>query len=247
MNQKGYIHSVESFGTLDGPGIRYVLFMQGCPLRCIYCQNPDTWPTGYGEEVTVEKVVEEVKQYLPYFLHGKGGITISGGEPLLQAEFLTELFKELKKLGIHTAIDTSGYIEIEESIKNLLSFTDLVLLSIKHTDPLKHRLLTEHYNDKVLKFAHYLSKIKKPVWIRYVLIPGLTDHKEDLANLAEFINSISNVLRVEILPYNVMGIEKWKNLGLKYRLEHISPPNDQELEDARNTLKTFINPLIKIC
>jgi len=242
---KGYLHSIESFGTLDGPGLRYVLFMQGCPLRCAYCHNPDTWPMRCGREVTVKEIVAEVKQYLPYFANGKGGVTASGGEPLLQAEFLNQLFQELKKLKVHTVLDTSGFADVEK-VDELLRYTDLVLFSIKHTDPLKHQLLTEHYNYKPLRLARYLTKIAMPVWIRYVLLPGITDSQEDLIALAELVNSMPNVQRIEILPYHDLGVVKWKELGIKYQLEEVSPPTDEQTVQIRKTLRTLLTPSILI-
>jgi pyruvate formate lyase activating enzyme len=238
---KGYIHSIESLGTLDGPGLRFVLFLQGCSLRCAYCHNPDTWPMRCGREVTVPEIIAEIKQYLPYFAKGQGGVTVSGGEPLLQADFLRQLFQELQRLKVHKAIDTSGFADVEK-VEELLRYTDLILFSIKHTDPLKHRLLTEHYNYKPLRLARYLTKIAMPVWIRYVLLPSLTDSPEDLTALAELINTMPNVRRLEILPYHDLGVKKWTDLGLTYQLSEISPPTEEQTGRAKDLLRTLIRP-----
>ena len=245
MHHIGYIHSIESLGTLDGPGLRYVLFLQGCPLRCAYCHNPDTWSLYRGRRVTVTEILTDIKQYLPYFAGGRGGVTVSGGEPLLQAPFLTQLFQALKKLDIHTALDTSGYVDVEK-VENLLCYTDLVLLSIKHSDPLKHQLLTEHLPYKPLRLARYLTRIGKPVWIRYVLVPGLTDAEADITALAELVNSMPNVERLEVLPYHDLGVRKWEELGLEYRLGEILPPEEAYTEKTRNFLRTLVSPTVKV-
>jgi len=246
MSRKGYLHSIESFGTLDGPGIRYVLFMQGCPLRCAYCHNPDTWQMRYGREVTVEEIIADVQQYLPYLTASGGGVTASGGEPLLQAAFLSELFEKLHKLKVHTALDTSGYADVEKVV-TLLQNTDLVLLSVKHTDPLKHQLLTEHTNYRPLRLARYLTRIRKPVWIRYVLVPSLTDSQEDLAALADLVNTMPNVQRLEVLPYHDLGVAKWQALGLTYQLSEISPPTEQQVDMAQSFLRGRLPASVSIC
>jgi pyruvate formate lyase activating enzyme len=238
---KGRIHSVESCGTVDGPGIRYIVFTQGCLLRCQYCHNADTWEIGKGKEVTVEEIMEDVKCYLPFMEASGGGITVSGGEPLLQIDFVLELFKECKKLGIHTTIDSSGgcYSEEEEfqrKLTELMLYTDLVLLDIKHIHSKKHRKLTGKPNEHILSFAWYLSDKKKPVWIRHVLVPGVTNEEEDLRALASFIHALENVEKIEILPYHKLGVYKWEALGLKYPLEGIEPPTNEQMEFAKNIL-----------
>lgn len=238
---KGYIHSIESYGTVDGPGIRYIVFMQGCLLRCQYCHNPDTWEIGKGKEVTVEEIIDDVKSYLPFMEASGGGITVSGGEPLLQIDFLIELFKVCKQLGIHTTIDSSGgcYSEEEEfqhKLKELMRYTDLILLDLKHIDSKKHRKLTGKPNEHILTFARYLSDIRKPVWIRHVLVPGVTDHEEDLMRLSVFINTLKNVEKVEILPYHQLGVYKWEALGLKYPLAGVEPPTEENVERAKKIL-----------
>ncbi|HPR94514.1 MAG TPA: pyruvate formate-lyase-activating protein [Syntrophomonadaceae bacterium] len=217
MENTGYIHSVETFGTVDGPGIRYVLFLQGCHLRCKFCHNPDSWRIGAGKKMTADELTDDIKKYLPYFKASGGGVTASGGEPLLQAEFLLTLFKKLKGLNIHTAIDTSGFAEVEK-VKELLNYTDLVLLSIKHADPEKYPEICGGSSKRPHALARYLTRINKPVWIRYVVIPGLTDDKESLNQLNEWIKPMENVVKLELLPYHTMGVYKWEQLGIPYPL-----------------------------
>ncbi|MCP8970992.1 pyruvate formate-lyase-activating protein [Ectobacillus ponti] len=238
---KGRIHSVESCGTVDGPGLRYIIFTQGCLLRCQYCHNPDTWDLNKGREVTVEEIMEDVKCYLPFMEASGGGITVSGGEPLLQLDFLLELFKECKKLGIHTTIDSSGGCysedaEFQRKLQELMQYTDLILLDLKHIDSKKHRKLTGKPNEHILDFARYLSAIKKPVWIRHVLVPGVTDDEADLQRLSDFIGTLENVEKIEILPYHKLGVYKWEALGLKYPLEGIEPPAEERVQLAKRIL-----------
>lgn len=234
---KGFIHSFESFGTVDGPGIRFVIFMQGCPLRCQYCHNPDTWERG-GEEYGAQEIAEKVLRYKNYF-SGGGGVTVSGGEPLLQMEFLTELFSILKKEGVHTAIDTSGFCftpEKKERFKELISLTDLVLLDIKHIDDETHRRLTGQSNHNTLAFAKYLEEQKIPVWVRHVLVPNITDHDDDLKRLKAFINTLSNVQKVEVLPYHTLGLVKYEKLGIDYPLKGVQPPTKERIDNAKKIL-----------
>ena len=185
---RGRIHSFESFGTVDGPGIRFVIFMQGCPLKCKYCHNRDTWNFNGSVEYAIEPVIEKVMRSKPYFDHSNGGVTVSGGEPLGQAEFVLELFKELKKRNIHTALDTAGSYKITPVIEELLSYTDLVLLDIKHIDNEKCIELTGQSNENEINFAKYLSDKNIPVWIRQVLVPGITNDENDLKKLREFLD-----------------------------------------------------------
>ncbi|WP_276675675.1 pyruvate formate-lyase-activating protein [Caldibacillus debilis] len=239
----GRIHSTESFGTVDGPGIRYVVFTQGCPLRCRYCHNPDTWKMNGGKEITVEEIIREVKDYLPFIESSVGGITVSGGEPLLQIEFLTELFKECKKLHIHTAIDTAGSCfsrreSFLKKLEELLKYTDLILLDIKHIDREKHKNITGMDNDHILDFAKYLSDKKIPVWIRHVLVPGLTDFDPDLKRLARFLRTLTNIEKIEVLPYHKLGVYKWKTLGIPYTLEHTEPPSEERVKNAEKILNS---------
>lgn len=232
----GRIHSIETCGTVDGPGIRYVVFMQGCPLRCAYCHNPDTWDGKSGKAVTVNEIVEDIRRYMPYMKLSKGGVTVTGGEPLLQIEFVTELFKELKKIGIHTAIDTSGYIDIEE-VEEIIKYTDLFLLDIKHVDDIEHKKLTGVTNQKTLKLAKYLSDRGIPIWIRHVIVPGITDNIKEVKALAEFISTLKSVEKVEILPYHKMGEYKYEVLNIPYRLKGIKTPDKDTIEKIKNVFK----------
>lgn len=232
---QGRVHSIETFGTVDGPGIRYVIFLQGCNFRCAYCHNPDTWSCNAGTLETVESLIEDIKKYTRYI----EGVTVSGGEPLLQVEFVTELFSEVKKLGLNTCIDTSGseFGKIQRSkIEDLLTVTDLVLLDIKHIDEEKHIWLTGNTNKNVLEFSKYLSDIGKPVWLRYVLVPTINDDKETLMQWRAFADGLLNVEKVEVLPYHRLAVEKYKNLGLKYRLETTPEPTKEQLAFAKNIL-----------
>ena len=232
----GFIHSKESFGTVDGPGIRYVLFMQGCPMRCLYCHNPDTWETDEGTEITVEEIVEEFNKNRAFY--EKGGITVSGGEPLLQLDFITELFRRCKEENIHTCIDTSGitYKEEKEYIEKLdilLNYTDLVMLDIKHIESESHKALTGHKNENILAFAKYLEEKNIPLWVRHVVVEGYTDKKEDLIKLGEFIGKLINLKGLDVLPYHTMGVNKYKELGIPYKLEGVSALSKSEAQRAK--------------
>lgn len=219
----GYIHSKESFGTVDGPGIRYVLFMQGCPLRCIYCHNPDTWQIDGGTPVTVDEVITEFNKNRAFYKNG--GITVTGGEPLLQTDFLIELFKRAREESIHTCIDTSGIVfnsdneEFTRKLDTLLDYTDLVLLDIKHINGVKHKEITGAENNNVLSFAKHLEEKKVPLWVRHIIIEGYTDKPEDLIALGEFIGRLKNLKALDVLPYHTMGVSKYKELGIAYPLE----------------------------
>lgn len=232
----GYIHSIETFGTVDGPGIRFVVFMQGCPLKCMYCHNRDTWNTNTGNETNIDDLVAEIKRYIPYMNSSGGGVTVSGGEPLLQSKFVCNLFKKLKNLNIHTALDTAGSIPINPDIEELLKFTDLVLLDIKHINDDKCKILTGFSNKNNLDFAKYLSTHNIPVWIRQVLVPGYTDDKKDLLKLKDFISNLSNVEKVELLPYHDLGKFKWKELGFEYPLANVPLATTENLERAKKIL-----------
>ncbi len=235
-NRIAKVHSIETFGTVDGPGIRFVLFLQGCPLRCKYCHNRDTWDSSFGEKQTLEDILSQIKRYTPYFQSSHGGVTVSGGEPLLQARFVTELFKELQKLNIHTAIDTAGSLPINDSIEELLKYTDLVLLDIKHINDEKAKKLTGLSNKNTLDFAKYLDENHIPVWIRQVLVPGYTDDPNDLKELKNFIDSLSNVQRVEVLPYHKLGEFKWETFGEEYPLKDVQTPTKEQISSAREIL-----------
>lgn len=231
------VHSVESFGTVDGPGIRYILFLQGCHLKCKYCHNRDTWDLKAGEYKSLTEIVDNILHYRNYFKVSHGGVTVTGGEPLLQVKFLIQLFTRLKEEGIHTAIDTSGMVELTEDVKKLLTLTDLVLLDIKHIHPEKCKELVGFSNEKELAFARYLSDNGIPIWIRQVLIPGITDDEKDLLTLKEFIYSLKTVEKVEILPYHDMGKFKWENLNVPYELEGIKPATSEDVKRAKKILE----------
>lgn len=236
MELKGNVHSFESMGAVDGPGIRFIVFMQGCKLHCKYCQNRDTWSEDINKEYSVQEVVEKAIRTKPYMDSTGGGVTVSGGEPLLQSDFLLELFKELKKQNISTCIDTAGSVVITNTIKELLKFTDLVLLDIKHIDEKKCIELTGFSNKNELDFARYCSENNISMWIRQVLVPGYTDDIKDLKQTREFIDSLKTVEKVEILPYHNLGKQKWLNLGLKYPLENTRIPTNEEIKKAEEIL-----------
>ena len=229
------IHSIESFGTVDGPGIRFVIFLQGCHLKCKYCHNRDTWDINCGNYESLDDIFNKILRYKNY-IYPNGGVTVTGGEPLLQVKFLIELFKKLKAKNIHTCIDTSGMVAITEDIKTLLSLTDLVLLDIKHIDPIKSKNLVGFSNERELAFAKYLSDNGIHMWIRQVLIPGYTDDESDLLKLKDFISGLENVDKIEILPYHDMGKYKWKELGLKYELDDVRGANDDDVKRAKKIL-----------
>ena len=231
------VHSIECFGTVDGPGIRFVLFLQGCHLECKYCHNRDTWDINGGEYKSVDDIVEKVKEYKNYIIPSGGGVTVTGGEPLLQVKFLIEFFERLKKEGINTCIDTSGMVALTEDIKEVLKMTDLVLLDIKHIDDEKCKDLVGKSNKLELEFAKYLSDNNIRMWIRQVLIPGYTDDEKDLIKLKEFINTLHTVEKVQVLPYHSMGKYKWEKLGLKYGLDGVREATTEEVEKAKKILK----------
>ena len=233
---KAKIHSFESFGTVDGPGIRFVVFMQGCSLKCKYCHNRDTWDLCGGTEYTLEEVLTRIEKYKNYFIPSGGGVTFSGGEPLLQLKFLLEIIPILKKEGIHVAIDTSGSFNLTEDIKKVINLADLFLLDIKCINDEICKDLTGVSNKKELAFARYLSDINKPMWIRQVLVPGITDKEDDLLKLKDFINSLNSVEKVEILPYHDMGKFKWEKLGFKYPLEGVPVATSEDVLKAKKIL-----------
>ncbi|MFS0820472.1 pyruvate formate-lyase-activating protein [Bacillus sp. 1P02SD] len=237
----GRIHSIETCGTVDGPGLRYVIFTQGCLLRCQFCHNPDTWKLNRGKEISVSEIIDDIKTYLPFFQASGGGVTVSGGEPLLQLDFLIELFTECKKLGIHTTIDSSGGCftrspQFMERLEKLLPLTDLILLDIKEINPVKHKELTGMSNEHILDFAQYLSDKNVPVWIRHVLVPTISDNDEDLTNLSAFIKTLKNVEKIEVLPYHKLGIYKWESLSLEYKLKDVEPPTEERVKNAERIL-----------
>ncbi|MBR6127432.1 pyruvate formate lyase-activating protein [bacterium] len=233
----GNIHSIETCGTVDGPGIRFVVFLQGCPMRCLYCHNPDTWEVGINREnYTSSQILEKydsVKEFC------KGGITVTGGEPLVQADFVTELFKKAKEKNIHTALDTSGILFSPDKTE-YLKYTDLVLLDIKHIDDEEHKKLTGHSNKNILAFAKYLYDINKPAWIRHVVVTGLNDKEEYLKKLGEFIGTLHNVKALDVLPYHDMAIPKYENLGIDYPLKGVAPLTKEDAIKARDIIISAI-------
>lgn len=238
----GHIHSFESFGTKDGPGIRFVFFMQGCPLRCLYCHNPDTWnPRNHSYEMTPEEAFKEVCKVKGFIRNG--GVTVSGGEPLLQPDFVLELFKLCKADGIHTAVDTSGFL-LNDKIKEVLNYTDLVLLDIKHIRPDKYKTLTAQPLEPTLRFIEHLTEIQKPIWVRYVLVPGYSNDEADLHEWAKFVSTLPTVQRVDVLPFHQMGIHKWEKLGTPYQLKEVLPPTKEEVNHTESIFKSYGLPLL---
>lgn len=238
---EGYIHSTESFGSVDGPGVRFVIFTTGCAMRCQFCHNPDTWNMKAGTPHTADDLIKKALRYRSYW-GSEGGITVSGGEPLMQIDFLTELFQKAKAAGIHTTLDTSGNPFTREEpffgkFCKLMEYTDLVMLDIKHIDDEEHKKLTGHTNKNILDLAKHLSDIGKPVWIRHVLVPERSDKDEYLDRLHDFISTLKNVEKVEVLPYHTLGEFKWKELGMDYPLAGIEPPVAERIKNAENKLK----------
>ena len=242
-NAMALVHSTESFGSVDGPGVRFIIFLQGCPLRCQFCHNPDTWKM--TEETgavwkSADELLNQALRYRPYWKN-EGGITISGGEPLLQIDFLLEFFKKAKEKGIHTVIDTAGgpFTRKEpffSKFNELMEYTDLLLVDIKEINNERHKTLTGRSNENILDMARYLSEINKPIWIRHVLVPERSDYDEDLIELDRFISTLSNVYRVEILPYHTLGVFKWEELKIPYQLEGIKPPTKERVDNANRLL-----------
>lgn len=241
---KGKIHSFETFGSVDGPGVRFLVFLSGCGFRCQYCHNPDTWARPASFEMTAEEVLRKALRYRPYW-GAEGGITVSGGEPLLQVEFVADLFERAKALGVSTCLDTAAgpFVRAEPwlgAFDRLMASTDLVLLDLKHIDPAGHRRLTGADNVNVLDCARYLSDCGKSVWIRYVLVPGVNDARADLERTRRFIDTLRNVRRVEVLPYHTLGVAKWKALGLPYALSGVEPPTAEAAAEATRILGGFM-------
>lgn len=240
LSSLGLIHSTESFGSVDGPGVRFVVFMQGCKMRCKYCHNPDTWFSDKGEWTTSDDLLNKALRYKSYW-KSNGGITVSGGEPLLQIDFLIDFLKKAKEQNIHTVIDTSGnpFTKSEPFISKfneLLKYTDLFLLDLKHIDNEHHKKLTAQENTNILEMAEYLSQVNKPVWIRHVLVPNFTDDDNYLKKLRSFIDTLSNVEKVEILPYHSFGEYKWQELNINYPLKGVPSPTEERIENAKQIL-----------
>lgn len=245
--KKGLVHAHETFGAVDGPGVRYVVFLQGCAMRCMYCHNPETWAMGNDEWKAemwdAKSLFEKAYKYKTYWGKNmeKGGITVSGGEPLLQIDFVTEFFKIAKMKGVHTTLDTSGQPfsmneEYLEKFDELMKYTDLVMLDLKAFDSELHKKVTGFDNANILQMAKYLSDKGKSMWIRRVLVPELTDGEDELRNLNEFIKSLKTVEKVEILPYHTLGLFKWKKLGIDYPLEGVRTPTKEEIDKAKEIL-----------
>ena len=236
----GFIHSTESFGTVDGPGVRFVIFLQGCPMRCKYCHNPDTWEMCTGNVRSAESLIREYQRNASFYR--KGGITVTGGEALMQIDFLLELFRLAKQQGIHTCLDTSGITyradasAYRRKLDALMEVTDLVLLDIKHIDPEGHKGLTGHDNENILAFAGYLAEKNVPVWIRHVVVPGITDDPVYLSKLGAFLGTLPNVKALDVLPYHIMGVSKYKELGIPYPLEGVEPATVKEAKEAKKVI-----------
>lgn len=242
MNITGRIHSVESCGTVDGPGVRFVVFMQGCPLRCQFCHNPDTWDTAKGTEYTAEQLMSEIIKYKSYMAFSGGGVTFTGGEPLLQADFILEMSKRCKREGISVAIDTSGYV-FSDTVKEVLQNTDLVLLDIKNYDPVVYSKVTGVELAPTLKFLDYTRDAGINTWIRYVLVPGLTDNINSIKELAGHLSAYPNISRLEILPFHKMGEYKWQALGYEYKLYDTDEPDKKLVDEVKDIFRTSGIPL----
>ena len=236
----GRIHSIESFGTVDGPGTRFVIFLQGCPMRCQYCHNPDTWEMNAGTEMTTDELLEKYDHNKNFYING--GITVTGGEPLVQIDFLLELFEKAKKKGINTCIDTSGITynpandTYNTKLDRLIEMTDLIMLDIKHIDPVEHIKLTAQPNDNILSFAEYLDTKNVPVWIRHVVVPGITDNKQYLHELGLFIGKLKNVKALDVLPYHVMGKVKYEQMGMEYPLKDVEAMSKEGAIEAKKVI-----------
>jgi pyruvate formate lyase activating enzyme len=238
----GRVHSFETMGTVDGPGTRFVVFMQGCVFRCRYCHNRDTWDTEAGKLYSVTDLITEILPYIPFIDASGGGVTVSGGEPILQREFVRVLFKMLNFQGIHTCLDTNGYVPphlYDEEMEKFVRCTDLFLLDIKQMDEQKHIRLTEVSNQHTLRFARYLHERKRPVWIRHVVVPGYSDDPDDIRKLAEFVAPMENVQKVELLPYHTLGVHKWAACGEPYPLEGVEPPGREKMLELKAIFDEF--------
>ena len=232
----GRIHSIETFGAVDGPGLRFVVFFQGCPMRCTYCHNPDTWDVNGGTEMTVDEIYKKFERNKAFY--EKGGVTASGGEPMMQIEFLTELFTRFHNEGVHTCLDTSGIMFTGENEKTdkLLAVTDLVMLDIKRFDREGHKELTGHYNDGILAFAKYLSDRNKKMWVRFVCVPGVTDADDELKEYGKFLSNLKTLEALDVLPYHTMGVKKYEALNIPYRLEGLKPATSEYASDKKTII-----------
>ena len=237
LDNKLKINSFDTLGAVDGPGLRFIVFFQGCALKCKYCHNRDTWPQDEGTLYRVDDLIKKIMRYKNYFISSGGGVTLSGGDLLLQQDFVIELLKELKKNNISVAIDTSGMFAITEKLKEIIDLADLFLLDIKSINDEVCKELTGFSNKLELEFAKYLSSVNKDMWIRHVLVPGYTDNEKDLLMLKDFLHSLKNVKHIDILPYHDLGKFKWKNLNVEYPLEGIRTANNDDVEKAKKILE----------
>ena len=228
----GFVHSIDTCGMVDGPGIRYLIFLSGCPLRCKYCHNPDTWKMQTGKRMSVDEIVADARRYKSYMKFSGGGVTVTGGEPLSQLRFLEVLLSEIKAAGFHTAIDTSGYAP-GQNLSRVLANTDLVLLDIKSINPETYKAVTGVRIDSTLNMLETCREMGRKVWVRFVLVPGLTDDIDDMRRLAEYLKPYENVERVEVVPFHKVGEYKWRDLGLEYELDDVRPPGNELLDVAR--------------
>ncbi|MBQ7901895.1 MAG: pyruvate formate lyase-activating protein [Clostridia bacterium] len=234
---KGYIHSTESLGAVDGPGVRFVVFFQGCPLRCAYCHNPDTWELNVGNQMEADEILEKMLRNISFYR--TGGITATGGEPMMQMDFLTELFAKAKEKGVHTCLDTSGIAfnpNNTEKVDKLLEVTDLVMLDIKHIDEDKHIELTKQSGKNILEFAKYLNEKGKKMWIRHVIVPGITLDDDELSRLGQFLKNFDNVEKIETLPYHSLARHKYENMGMDYPMEGTPDATKEQAEYAKNII-----------
>ena len=240
MSVTGRVHSVETCGTVDGPGIRFIVFLQGCLMRCKYCHNRDTWDTEAGKLMTSDEIVTELLQYRNYMEASGGGVTLSGGEAMLQPEFVKDIFTKCKAEGVHTCLDTNGFVRrLDDTVKGVLEVADLVLLDIKQMDNAKHIDLTHVSNKYTLEFAEYLAAHDQPVYLRYVVLPGYTDSDIDVHKLGKFIEPMKNIEKIELLPYHELGKHKWTAMGEIYPLDGVNPPSHDTMENVKNILSQY--------
>lgn len=240
LDTVGYIHSKETFGTVDGPGVRYVLFLQGCPMRCLYCHNPDTWASFGGSPMTVREVLEDYEKYRPFLRDG--GITLSGGEATVQIDFVIDLFEACHKKNIHTCLDTCGVLfrddneELLKKYERLMEVTDIVMLDIKHVNPRQHKVLTGHTNENIIKFLRFMDERGVNIWIRHVIVPRITYNKQFLFQTGELLGEFDNITAIDVLPYHTMGVDKYKELGFKYPLEGVPALSNEDAQIAKNII-----------
>lgn len=241
----GKIHSCETMGSVDGPGLRYVIFFQGCNMKCLYCHNRDTWDCSLGKEITEAELAKQIQSLKGFYKSGNGGVTVSGGEPLLQSNFISPLFDDVHGMGLTTAVDSSGHVVLTNSVKSVLSKTDYLLMDVKSLSEGTHKKLTGVNRNLVVPFFEYIRTIDIKVWLRYVYVPGYTDSEKNMLDLVDFINSFNNIERLDILPYHNFGKEKWENLGYKYPLSDLVLPNKKNIDAFRNYIKDKTMVIVK--